>query len=216
MRASSTTRRQLLVAAAALGASPVWAQPGPTQPALSPPALIPPARPRVRLQTDKGVIVLELAIDKAPVTVANYLRYVNARRYDGTTFFRASQAPGAPTVGFIQARIQNPAKLFPPIAHESTLQTGLKHVDGAISMARLAPGTAQSDFTICCGPAPQMDANPEAPGDNGGYAAFGQVVEGMEVARAILASPRNGPAPTPVMAGQMLDPPVKILTARRL
>ena len=170
----------------------------------------------MRLQTDKGAIVLELAVDKAPVTAANYLRYVDARRYDGTAFFRASQAPGAPTVGFVQAGIKNPAKLFRPIAHESTLQTGLKHGDGTISMARLAPGTAQSDFTIISGPAAHMDANPAAPGDNLGYAAFGQVVEGMDVVRAILAAPRNGPAPSPVMAGQMLDPPVKILSARRV
>ena len=205
MRATSTTRRQLLAAAAALGAGPALAQPAPVKP----------ARPRVRLQTAMGVIVLELAADKAPVTAANYLRYVDARRYDGTAFFRASQAPGAPTVGFIQAGIQNAAKLFPPIRQESTLQTGLKHVDGAISMGRLEPGTARSDFTIICGDAPHMDANPAAPGDNGGYAAFGQVVEGMDVARAILAAPRNGPAPSPVMAGQMLNPPVRILSARR-
>ena len=201
MTALLPTRRQLLAAAAALGAGPVLAQA---------------ARPRVRLQTDKGAMVLELAADKAPVTVANYLRYVDARRYDGTAFFRASQAPGAPTVGFIQAGIKNAAKLFPPIAHESTLQTGLKHGDGVISMARLEPGSARSDFTIICGPAPHMDADPAAPGDNRGYAAFGRVVEGMEVVRAILAAPRNGPAPTPVMQGQMLDPPVRIITARRV
>jgi peptidyl-prolyl cis-trans isomerase A (cyclophilin A) len=88
-------------------------------------------------------------------------------------------------------------------------------VDGVVSMARLGLGTAQSDFTIICGPAPHMDANPAAPGDNAGYAAFGQVVEGMEVVRAILAAPTGGPAPTPVMAGQILNPPVKITTARR-
>jgi len=211
MRAISITRRHLLAAAAALGAGPAWAQPAPAQPV---PAQ--PARPRVRLQIEKGAIVLELAIDKAPVTTANYLRYVDARRYDGTAFFRASQAPGAPEVGFIQAGIKNAAKLYPPIKHESTLQTGLKHVDGTISMARLGLGTARSDFTIICGPASHMDANPAASGDNAGYAAFGQVVEGMEVVRAILAAPTGGPAPTPIMAGQILNPPVKILSARRV
>ena len=201
-----STRRHLLAVAAALGAGP----------ALVRPAWAQPARTRVRLETDKGAIVLELAADKAPVTVANYLRYVDARRFDGAVFFRASNAPGVPTLGFIQAGIKNAAKLFPPIAHESTLQTGLKHVDGAISMARLEPGTARADFTILCGDAPHMDANPQAPGDNGGYAVFGQVVEGMDVARSILVAPRNGPAPTPVMEGQMLDPPVRIITARRV
>jgi peptidyl-prolyl cis-trans isomerase A (cyclophilin A) len=200
MPATLMTRRHLLAAAAAFSASSALAQP---------------ARPRVRLQTDKGAMVLELADDKAPITAANFLRYVDARRFDGAVFFRASNAPGVPTLGFIQAGVRDPAKLFPPVAHESTLLTGLKHVDTAISMARLAPGTAQSDFTICCGAAPHMDANPAAPGDNLGYAAFGQVVEGMDVARSILIAPRNGPAPTPIMQGQMLDPPVRILSARR-
>ena len=210
MPATSTTRRRLLAAAAALGAGPAL-----TRPAWAQPAPVQPQRPRVRLQTAMGAVVLELAADKAPATVANYLRYVDARRYDGTAFFRASQAPGAPDVGFIQAGIKTAAKLFPPIKHESTLQTGLKHVDGTVSMARLEPGSARSDFTVVCGAAPQMDANPAAPGDNLGYAAFGQVVEGMDVVRAILAAPKGGPAPTPVMQGQMLDPPVRILSARR-
>ena len=200
MRTIDATRRQVLAAAAALAASPALAQP---------------ARPRVRLETEKGVIVAELANDKAPITVANFLRYVDARRMDGAVFFRATRAPGAPTVGFIQAGVKDPAKLYPPIAHESTTATGLKHLDGTLSMARLAPGTAASDFTICCGEAPHLDANPDGPGDNLGYAAFGQVVEGMDVVRAILALPTTGAAPSPVMQGQILDPPVRIVSARR-
>src|SRR3954463_9521896 len=149
MPATAFTRRQLLAAAAALTAAPAWAQ-------------APPARTRVRLQTDKGLIVAELADDKAPVTVANFLRYVDSRHMDGAVFYRASHAPGAPNVGFIEAGVKDPAKLYPPIAHESTLATGLKHVDGTLSMARFAPGTAASDFSIICGDAPQMDAHPEA------------------------------------------------------
>jgi peptidyl-prolyl cis-trans isomerase A (cyclophilin A) len=216
MRDRFLDRRRLLAAGAALGVGPVlngpaWAQSAPARPV---PAT--PGRPRVRLETAMGAIVLELAADKAPVTVANYLRYVDARRYDGTAFFRATQAPGAPTVGFVQAGIKVAAKLYPAIAHESTLQTGLKHLDGTISMARLGLGTAQSDFVICSGAAPHMDANPTAPGDNAGYAAFGQVVEGMDAVRAILAAPRGGAAPSPVMAGQILNPPVKIVSARRM
>ena len=111
--------------------------------------------------------------------------------------------------------MKDPTKLFPPIAHESTTVTGLKHLDGTLSMARFAPGSATSDFSICCGDAPYLDAHPEAPGDNLGYAAFGQVVEGMEVARAILALPTTGAALNPAMQGQMIDPPVRILSARR-
>jgi peptidyl-prolyl cis-trans isomerase A (cyclophilin A) len=119
-------------------------------------------------------------------------------------------------VGLIEAGVKDPRKLYPPIAHESTRVTGLRHLDGALSMARFAPGTATSDFSICCGDAPYLDAHPDAPGDNAGYAAFGQVVDGMDVARAILAMPTTGAVDNPAMQGQMLDPPVKILSARRV
>lgn len=196
----TATRRHVLATAAALTAAPAWAQP---------------TRPRVRLQTDRGVIVAELAADKAPITVANFLHYVDTGHMDGAVFYRASHAPGAPTVGFIEAGVKDPAKLYPPIAHESTLQTGLKHLDGTLSMARFAPGSAASDFSIVCGEAPQMDAHPELPGDNLGYAAFGQVIEGMDVVRAILALPTGGDAVNPQMQGEMLSPPVVIVTARR-
>jgi peptidyl-prolyl cis-trans isomerase A (cyclophilin A) len=200
MPATIATRRSLLAAAAALTATGAWAQP---------------VRTRVRLETDRGVILAELADDKAPITVANFLRYVDSGRMDGAVFYRASHAPGAPAVGFIEGGLKDPAKLFPPIAHESTLATGLKHLDGTLSMARFAPGTAQSDFTICSGAAPQMDAQPDAPGDNLGYASFGQVIEGMDVVRAILALPVGGSALNPAMQGEILDPPVRILSARR-
>ncbi|MBC8133049.1 MAG: peptidylprolyl isomerase, partial [Deltaproteobacteria bacterium] len=171
---------------------------------------------RVRMETEKGLMVLELASDKAPITVANFLRYVDAGRFDGTAFFRAARAPGAPTVGLIQAGVKDPAKLFPPIAHESTLDTGLKHRDGSLSMPRFAPGTAAGDFTICCGDAPYLDAQPDQPGDNLGYAVFGQVTLGMDVARAILAMPTTGAALNPAMQGQILEPPIKILSALRV
>lgn len=202
MPASAATRRHLLAAAAALAAAG--------------PALAQQARPRVRLETEKGAIVVELAADKAPITVANFLRYVDSGRMDGAVFFRAVQAPGAPTVGFIQGGVKDSAKLFPPIAHESTADTGLKHLDGTLSMARFAPGTAAADFSIMCGEAPHLDADPTAPGDNLGYAAFGQVVEGMDVVHTILGSPTGGAALNPVMQGQILDPPVRIVSARRV
>jgi peptidyl-prolyl cis-trans isomerase A (cyclophilin A) len=119
-------------------------------------------------------------------------------------------------VGLVQAEVKDPAKLLPPIAHESTLATGLKHLDGTLSMARFAPGTATSSFSVCCGDAPYLDAQPDAPGDNQGYAAFGQVIEGMEVARAILALPTTGAALNTMMQGEILDPPVRIVRAQRL
>ena len=201
MPPADATRRHLLAAAAALAAGPALAQP---------------VRTRVRLETGKGAIVVELADDKAPITVANFLRYVDSRRMDAAVFYRASRAPGAPTVGFVQAHITDPAKLYPPIAHESTQTTGLKHLAGSLSMPRLAPGTAQSEFTIMCSDAAYMDANPEAPGDNLGYAVFGQVVEGMDVVRSILAMETTGAAQNAVMNGEIIDPPVAILSARRV
>lgn len=120
-------------------------------------------------------------------------------------------------MGIIEGGLQNdPAKLLPPIAHESTTMTGLAHVDGTISMARDAPGTATADFFICSGEASYLDAHPNASGDNAGYAAFGAVVEGMDVVRAILALPTPGKALNPAMAGQILDPPVPIVSMKRV
>jgi len=196
-------RRTLLANAGALAASQAIAQTSGGE-------------PRVIVQTDHGAIVLALDLDKAPITAGNFLRYVDTGRYDGSTIYRASRSGGTGATGLIEGGLQNdPNKLLPPIAHESTLTTGLRHVDGTISMARYAPGTATADFFICVGPAPYLDANPSAPGDNAGFAAFGSVVEGMDVARAILALPTNGVARNPVMQGQILDPPVAILSMKR-
>ena len=196
-------RRSLLAMAGALAARPTFAQPADV-------------KPKVVVQTGKGPIVLELEPGRAPLTVANFLRYVDTGRYDGSTIYRASRAEGAPTIGLIEGGLQyDPAKLLPPIAHESTLATGLSHQDGTISMARDAPGTATADFFICSGPASYLDANPNAPGDNLGYAAFGRVIDGMDIARAILALPTTGAARNPEMQGQMLDPPVPILSMKR-
>jgi peptidyl-prolyl cis-trans isomerase A (cyclophilin A) len=200
MGATRLRRRTVLTGAAALLARPVFAKG---------------SNPKVVIQTGQGAIVLELAADKAPVTAANFLRYVDARRFDGSTFYRAVRT-GAPGLGLIEGGLQNAAgKLYPPIAHESTLNTGLSHQDGTISMARYGQGTATADFFVCAGPATYLDANPSAQGDNAGYAAFGQVVEGMDVVRAILALPTNGVARNPSMKGQILSPPVTIVSMRR-
>jgi peptidyl-prolyl cis-trans isomerase A (cyclophilin A) len=175
------------------------------------------ANPKVAITTDHGVITAELFLDKAPITAGNFLRYVDAKRYDDAQFYRATRAEGAPDIGFIEGGVPNhPEHLLPPIRHEPTTQTGLKHLDGTLSLARFAPGTGQADFTILCGDSPGMDADPSQPGDNQGFAAFGHVTEGMDVVKAIMASPTGGVARNPVMKGQILDPPVKILTMRRV
>ncbi|PVM74519.1 peptidylprolyl isomerase [Caulobacter radicis] len=211
-------RRLFLASAAAAVASPAIAQdaaPAP-QPAAPPqPAAKPPTR--VAVETPLGRIVIELHTKEAPITTANFLRYVDQKRYDGATFFRASRAPGAPEYGLIQGGVQgDPRRVLPPIAHEPTTRTGLKHVSGTVSIARNAPGTATSDFFILIGDAPGLDANPAASGDNQGFAAFGTVVEGMDVAQKILALPTPGKAINPVMAGQIIDPPLKIISAKRV
>lgn len=224
--------RRGLIAALLLAASPAFAQ-TPTAPAAQPvpvpapaptpepppPPPPPPAGPRVALTTGVGRIVIELYPDKAPITVRNFLRYVDAKRLDGATFYRASRPTGytADDYGLVQGGLQNdPAKLFPPIAHEPTTKTGLSHTDGTISMGRHAPGSATADFSIMVGDQSYLDANPKAPGDNKGYAAFGRVVEGMEVVRKMLVAPRSPTAGVGVMKGEMLRKPVPIVTARRV
>jgi peptidyl-prolyl cis-trans isomerase A (cyclophilin A) len=173
-----------------------------------------PTTARVRLQTSEGMIVLALETQRAPVTSANFLRYVDAHRLDGTTFYRAMKL-GADS-GLVQGGVRDSRLLFPPIRHESTAETGLSHVDGAIAMARYAPGSAQADFFIIVGAQPGFDAGPNSGGDKLGFAVFGHVVEGMDVVRHILAAPTSPTEGEGVMRGQMLSPPVRILAARRI
>ncbi|HEY1927739.1 MAG TPA: peptidylprolyl isomerase [Caulobacteraceae bacterium] len=197
------TKRTLLAGLGVFGASRVLAQ-------------TPTARPKVILTTGDGPITLELANDKAPLTCANFLRYVDAKRLDKTRFYRAMKVAPDPLNGLIQGGVGGMAvELFPPVAHESTTQTGLHHVDGTISLAREAPGSATCDFFICVGPVPSLDADPTQPGDNLGFAAFGQVTDGMDVVRKILLSPTSSTEGEGVMKGQMLDPTIPIVTVRR-
>lgn len=208
-------RRDLLALVGAFIGAPVLAQPlGTTSRAAD--SLAGANTVRVDVETGQGKIVIALYVDRAPVTTANFLRYVDQKRYDGATFFRASRAPGPVDYGLIQGGLQgDPARVLKPVAHEPTTQTGIKHTDGVVSIARNAPGTATSDFFICVGDAPYLDADPAAPGDNAGFAAFGRVVEGMDVVRRIINLPTPGVAVNPVMKGQILEPPVPILSARR-
>ncbi len=207
-------RRDLLAALGSLVATPATAQ----TLKLTPAPIVPGAGDvLVNLETSLGVITIALKVRQAPITTANFLRYVDEKRYDGATFFRASKSPGPVDYGLIQGGLQgDPAKVLPSIAHEPTSQTGLRHVDGTVSIARNEPGSANSDFFICVGEAPYLDANPAAEGDNVGFAAFGQVVAGMELVHKILNLPTPGVAVNPVMKGQILDPPVPIVSARRI
>ena len=192
----------------------------PAAPAASPPSVAPATTPApaprlhyVTLTVPQGEIVIALEVERAPVSAANFLRYVDARRFDGIPFYRAMNMGQGN--GLIQGGIRVGGRSFAPIAHETTTQTGLSHTDGAISWARLTPGTATSDFFIISGNMTGLDAQPTAAGDNAGFAVFGHVVRGMDIVRGILNAPTDpniGPA---VMRGQMLANPVLIRTARR-
>jgi peptidyl-prolyl cis-trans isomerase A (cyclophilin A) len=166
--------------------------------------------PRVLVQTDIGDILLEVDVAGAPITAANFLRYVDAGLYDGTAFHRTvtldNQPNDAVRIEVIQGGILPGDKSFPPIAHETTDRTGIKHADGAVSMARSLPGTATSSFFICINDQPELDFGGRRNPDGQGFAAFGRVVRGMDVVRAIQALPAKG---------QQLAPPVKISSVRR-
>ncbi len=174
---------------------------------------------RVEIVTELGTIVADLFHKQAPVTVKNFIRYVDSRRYDGMTFYRAMKLDwGTPPNGLIQAGVRDGAKLLPPIAHEPTNLTGIKHKAGTLSMARNAPGTARSDFSILMSDLEGFDAVPDSPDPDkrAGYCAFGQVVSGMDVALKIFEAPRSPTLGEGFMKGQMLSPPVKVLRVRRV
>jgi peptidyl-prolyl cis-trans isomerase A (cyclophilin A) len=171
------------------------------------------ALPRVRMVTSAGAFVIELEAKRAPITAANFLAYVDDKRFDDTRFYRAARAKADPGRGFIQGGIQRNYRLmYPGITHEPTTKTGLSHVDGAISMARNAPGTAMGDFFITVGAVPSMDAR----GEYAGYAVFGRVISGMAVVRKILAAPIIPGAGAGPMKDQYIKNPVRIITARRV
>ena len=178
--------------------------------ALAPPA---PADPvRVVIETEMGAFELEVDVDRAPVTASNFLRYLDAGHYDGGTFFRTVHEENQPNDSIRIAVIQggrNPetaADAFPAIALERTTDTGILHVDGAVSMGRTGPDTATDSFFICVGDQPSLDFGGMRNPDGQGFAAFGRVVEGMEVVRAIHLAPYEA---------QQLTPPVRIERAYR-
>jgi len=172
----------------------------------------------VALDTSLGRIVIALDRGRAPVTTANFLHYVDTHRLDGQNFYRAMHVADGKggDGGLIQGGITTDArKLFPAIAHEPTSQTGIKNVAGAISMANAGPGTAKADFFILLSDMPGLDAGGPG-GDANGFAAFGHVIEGMDVVKQIWNAPTSATKGAGVMKGQMLEPQVKILKAIRV
>lgn len=172
-----------------------------------------PEHPRVLIQSALGDLTVELDTRAAPVTVTNFLRYVHEGLYADGQFFRTvtagNQSTNAVKIAVIQAQA-NPVRtneFFPMIPLERTRETKLRHLDGVISMARDTPDTAQDHFFICVGDQPELDFGGKRNPDGQGFAAFGRVVEGMEVVRRIHGLPEEH---------QALQPPVRIQRAIRL
>jgi peptidyl-prolyl cis-trans isomerase A (cyclophilin A) len=166
--------------------------------------------PHVVMETELGAIELEVDLARAPVSAKNFLRYVEAGHYVGGRFHRTVRAANQPRnrvkIDVVQAGAapEREADAFPPIPLERTGTTGLRHLDGTVSMARAEPDTATSDFFVCVGPQPELDLGGKRNPDGQGFAAFGRVVKGMDVIRRIHAAPADG---------QTLTPPVRILRA---
>ena len=170
---------------------------------------------RTRVETALGAFIIAVDPAAAPITTANYLAHVDARHLDGGSVYRIVTLANQPPETMHKIEVvqwgmnlpeDKPAPL-PPIAHETTRQTGLRHLDGTVSMARAAPGSASAEFFICIGDQPALDFGGLRNPDGQGFAAFGRVVEGMDVVRALHA--KGG-------AAQFLPEPIRVLTVRRV
>jgi peptidyl-prolyl cis-trans isomerase A (cyclophilin A) len=154
--------------------------------------------PQVLIKTELGDIAVELFKDRAPITALNFLRYVDELRYADATFYRVVTMDNQPNdlvkIEVIQGGLGmgEHANKLPPIPQETTHVTGLVHTDGAISMARLAPDSAHSEFFICINDQPELDFGGKRNPDGQGFAAFGQVIRGMDVVRTIQQLPADG------------------------
>ena len=145
--------------------------------------------PKVSMETSKGAVVIELYTDKAPVSVENFLRYVNDNAYDGTVFHRVIKGFMNQGGGFTPDLQKKPAK-YPPIKNEA--DNGLKNKRGTIAMARTNdPNSATNQFFINTVDNAFLDHKDRST-RGWGYTVFGEVTEGMEVMDAIAAT-RTGP-----------------------
>lgn len=169
---------------------------------------------RVLVQTERGDIVLEVDMAHAPQTAANFLRYVDAGHYDGGEFHRTvkmDNQPDSPVkIEVIQAGVNSGRANdgFAAIPIERTSATGLRHTDGTISMAWGRPDSATSDWFVCINDQPSLDFGGARNPDGQGFAAFGRVVQGMDIVRIIQRAPNTD--------AQRLTPPVKILKVSRV
>ena len=193
-------QRRLLLAASLFAVVPAHAADG---------------RVYTRVDTELGAFVVAVDPARAPITVANYLALVDAKHLDNGKVYRivtmANQAPETKhrieVVQWGRAQDDKEPAPRPPIAHETTATTGLKHLNGTVSMARVAPGTAAAEFFICIGDQPELDFGGRRNPDGQGFAAFGQVVAGEDVVKAIFGKAE---------AQQYIKQPIGVRTVRRL
>lgn len=169
-------------------------------------------RQQVTLSTQYGDIVVEVYADKAPNSAGDFMRYVEKGLFVGAGFYRVVRPGndnGSPVISVIQGGVLEGGAALGPVAHEPTLQTGLQHVDGALSLARGDVGTGSaSAFFICIGPQPSLDQGGMRNPDGAGFAVFGQVISGMEVVRQIHQLPGDAATQDAYVAGQILSKPV--------
>ena len=172
----------------------------------------------VVFDTEKGTMEMEVDSAHAPATAANFLKYVDAGFYDGGSVNRSVRPDNTVRhdveIQVIQFQIDSARRReqFPPIPIERTSATGLRHVDGALSMARTGPDTATASFSILIGDQPEMNFGGRRNADGQGFAVFGRVTRGMEVVKAIQASPTGSEGP---YGTESLTPAIKIIKAHR-
>ena len=173
----------------------------------------------VELETRLGTITIELYLERAPLSSASFLDYLDEGLMEESAFYRVvthENDNGSPLISVVQGGLLDDEKMLQPVAHETTEATGLSHADGAISIARAEPGTGSGGaFFICVGDNPALDFGGTRNSDKQGFAVFGQVVAGMDVVRAIQQLPADLPTDNEYMKGQLLREPVEIVSARR-
>ena len=167
----------------------------------------------ILMTTEIGTITIELLPNQAPITVKNFLRYVDENRYSDFTFYRVvnmkNQNSDSVKIEVIQSGLDfnQHSDVLSPILHESTNKTDLKHLNGTISMTRNDPGSASSEIFICINDQPELNYNGSRNPDGLGFAAFGMVKSGMDIVKKIQQSPSNG---------QMLNKPIRVKSIKRI
>lgn len=207
---SGPSRRTILVSMASWGVSlPVLASGTPR---------LRPGEVRVILTTALGAIEVAADLARAPISAGDFLKYVDRGLFDGGAFYRTVRPDNdinPVKINVIQGGVTDDKKLLPPIPHEPTSKTGLRHRNGTISTARDKPGSGSAGaFFICIGDQPELDFGGRRNPDRQGFAAFGQVLHGMDVVRAIWKS-KTG-TPDGAMGAQKLTPPIGIESAKRI